>query len=63
MEIYRDNSIEKGFRPQLAPYGLPTEPWLFAIDQQGKVAARLEGAFSPGELEDALERASKSQQG
>jgi hypothetical protein len=63
MEIYRDNSIEKGFRPQLAAYGLPTEPWLFAVDKQGKVAARLEGAFSPGELEDALERASQSEQG
>ena len=63
MEIYRDNSIEKGFRPQLAAYGLPTEPWLFAIDKRGNVAARLEGAFSPGELEDALERASRGQQG
>jgi hypothetical protein len=59
MEIYRDNSIEKGFRPQLAAFGLPTEPWLFAIDRQGKIAARLEGAFSPRELEDALGKAVK----
>jgi hypothetical protein len=59
MEIYRDNSIEKGFRPQVAAFGLPTEPWLFVIDKQGKVAARLEGAFSPGELEDALGKVSK----
>jgi hypothetical protein len=59
MEIYRDNSIEKGFRPQVAAFGLPTEPWLFTIDTRGKVAARLEGAFSPGELDAALEKAEK----
>jgi hypothetical protein len=59
MEIYRDNSIDKGFRPQVAAYRLPTEPWLFAIDKQGKVAARIEGAFSPAELEDALAKATR----
>jgi hypothetical protein len=59
MEIYRENSIEKGFRPQVAAFGLPTEPWLFTIDKQGNVAARLEGAFSAGELEDALGKATK----
>jgi hypothetical protein len=59
MEIYRDNTIEKGFRPQVKAFRLPTEPWLFAIDKRGKVAARLEGAFSAAELEDALARATK----
>jgi hypothetical protein len=63
MEIYRDNSIEKGFRPQVAAFGLPTEPWLFAIDRQGKVAARIEGAYGPGELEEALEKATGGGQG
>jgi hypothetical protein len=57
MEIYRDNTIDKGFRPQVAAFGLPTEPWLFAVDRQGKVAARLEGAFSAGELEAAIDEA------
>jgi hypothetical protein len=61
MEIYRGNSIDKGFRPQVAAYGLPTEPWLFAIDSQGKVAARLEGAFSADELERALDKATQGQ--
>jgi hypothetical protein len=59
MEIYRDNTIEKGFRPQVKAFGLPTEPWLFAIDRRGKVAARLEGAFSAAELEDALRKATR----
>jgi hypothetical protein len=68
MEIYRDNTIAQGclegtrpptacFRPQVIAYDLPTEPWAFAIDRSGKVVARLEGAFSKGELEDALKRA------
>jgi hypothetical protein len=57
MEIYKDNAIEKGFRPQVAAWRLPTEPWLFAIDRNGDVAARLEGAFSAGELDAALDKA------
>jgi hypothetical protein len=59
MEIYRDNSIEKGFRPQVAAFRLPTEPWVFAISRNGKVAARLEGAYSAAELENALAKAEK----
>ncbi len=58
-EIYNDNAIEKGFRPQVAEWGLPTEPWAFAVDRQGRVAARLEGAFSARELEEALAAASR----
>ncbi len=58
-EIYKDNAIEKGFRPQVGEWGLPTEPWAFAVDRQGKVAARLEGAFSARELEEALAAASR----
>jgi hypothetical protein len=60
MEIYRDNSIESGFRPQVKAFGLPTEPWAFTIDRRGDVAARLEGAFSQRELEDALRKATTS---
>jgi hypothetical protein len=49
-EIYNDNDVSKGTRPQVNTYKLPTEPWLFAIDKTGKVVARFEGAFSAGEL-------------
>ena len=58
MEVFRDNDIAKGLRPQLNAYNLQTEPWLFTIDREGKVAARLEGAFSAGELQAALKPAS-----
>jgi hypothetical protein len=60
MEIYNENELEKGFRPQVAAYRLPTEPWAFAIDRHGKVAARLEGAFSQDELVEAVRTAEEA---
>ncbi len=58
-EIFRDNEVEKGFRPQVLRWKLPTEPWLFAVDAKGRVAARLEGAYSAEELERAVDAAVK----
>ncbi len=58
-EIYKDNQINKGFRPQVRTYHLPTEPWVFAIDRRGRVAARLEGPYSVAELEKAVDAAVK----
>jgi len=57
MEIYNENELDKGFREQVIRWKLPTEPWVFTIDADGKVAARLEGAFSARELEEALAKA------
>ena len=57
MEIYNGNDINKGFRPQLAAWHLPSEPWVFAIDRRGKIVARLEGAASAAEVRAAAERA------
>jgi hypothetical protein len=58
-EIYNNNNLNDGLRPQMAAYHLTTEPWLFTINRQGKIAARLEGAFSAGELEKAVNAATK----
>jgi hypothetical protein len=58
-EIYNDNEIKKGFRKQVGAYHLPSEPWLFVIDKNGKVVDRLEGAFSAGEVERALAKVDK----
>jgi hypothetical protein len=52
-EVYVDNDPEKGLREPLRRYGLPTEPWLFVVYREGRVAARLEGSFGL----DAFERA------
>jgi hypothetical protein len=56
-EVYADNDPAKGLRPQLRAYGLTTEPWLFTIDRDGRVAARLEGAFGVDEFREAVEAA------
>lgn len=44
-EVFVDNDPNKGYRKPLRQFGLRTEPWLFAVDQRGRIAARLEGAF------------------
>jgi hypothetical protein len=56
-EIYVDNQIDKGQRPSVAAYGLPTEPWAFIIGADGRVVARFEGAFSAEELNAAIDKA------
>src|SRR5215218_8043070 len=54
-EIYEDNMFDKGLREQVKAYGLPTEPWLFVIDENGRIQTSLEGAFGPDELEQAVD--------
>lgn len=58
-EIFEDNQIDKGFRAPFAAWRLRTEPWVFAIDSGGRVAARIEGAFSAEELNRAVDAAVK----
>lgn len=56
-EIFEDNRIEAGFREPFAEWKLRTEPWVFAIDRRGRIAARIEGAFSAEELDRAVDAA------
>lgn len=56
-EIYKENRVDRGLRTQPAAFGLPTEPWLFVLDAQGKVVERIEGAFSLAELRRAVSKA------
>jgi hypothetical protein len=37
-------------RPQVEAFHLPSEPWLFAIDGQGRIADEIQGAFGIEEL-------------
>jgi len=55
-EVFVDNKIDRGLRRPLKQFGLPTEPWLFTVGSDGRVAARLEGSFGL----DAFERAIKA---
>ena len=59
-EIYKENRVDQGLRPQPMAYRLPTEPWLFVLDRRGHVAQRIEGAFSVAELEAAVRRVEQS---
>ncbi|MGI9665809.1 MAG: hypothetical protein ACR2N2_01740 [Acidimicrobiia bacterium] len=61
IEVY-DGFWEDGFTPTpeaLVPavtaFMLPTEPWIFVMDDEGDVIARLEGVLAPGELEELLD--------
>jgi hypothetical protein len=56
-EIYVDNQLDKGVRPPVAAYELPTEPWVFVVDANGRIVARYEGAFSAKELNAAIDKA------
>jgi hypothetical protein len=56
-EIFVDNQLDKGVRPPVAAYNLPTEPWVFVVDANGRIVARYEGAFSADELDAAIDKA------
>ncbi len=59
MEIYKDNVIgENSLRPQVKAYSLPSEPWLFVVNTDGTISTEIEGAFSAGELNAAIDKAS-----
>jgi hypothetical protein len=58
-EIYRDNKVEKGVRSQVAAWNLRSEPWTFVVDRRGRIAERFEGAFSAGELQRAIAKATR----
>jgi hypothetical protein len=57
-EIYNNNQINDGVRPQLRAFHLSTEPWAYVIDRTGKVSTVLQGPFSVQELESAVRRVS-----
>lgn len=56
-EVYVDNQPKSGLRPQLKAFHLQTEPWLFTINRQGKIAARLEGSFGVNAFTQAIQAA------
>jgi hypothetical protein len=56
-EVYEKNQPRLGFRSQMKAFHLRTEPWLFTINRQGRIAARLEGSFGVNEVTKALQAA------
>jgi len=56
MEIFNENDPNKGVRKQVRAFHLPSEPWLFVIDGDGRISDAVEGAFGPKLLTRAVER-------
>ncbi len=54
LEAARASRFELG--PAARAWGLPSEPWVFVVGSDGRVAAKLEGIFSPEELEAAVRK-------
>jgi hypothetical protein len=55
-EIYNNNNINDGPRPQMRAFHLSTEPWAYIIDRSGNVSTVLQGPFSVQELEAAVQK-------
>jgi hypothetical protein len=56
-EVYEKNDPKKGLREPLKRLNLATEPWLFVVNKQGRITARLEGSFGLAAFEKALKTA------
>ena len=58
IEVYEDFQ-ELIAVPEMDEWGLDTEPWVFVLDGNGRVAAKFNGPLSPQELSLALAEASE----
>jgi hypothetical protein len=56
-EVYTDNDPNKGLRAPLEAFNLRTEPWLFVVDAEGRITARLEGSFGLESFDQAVRTA------
>jgi hypothetical protein len=56
-EVYKDNNPRKGLRGPLVRLHLRTEPWLFVVNKQGIITARLEGSIGVRAFEQAVRTA------
>lgn len=58
VEVFANPQVESSsdleFSPEVAAWGIPSQPWLYVVDATGTVAAVYEGAIADGELQDAI---------
>lgn len=59
MEIYNGNDPDRGVRPQVRRFNLPSDTWLFIADTNGRLSKAIEGPFGAGEMKRWLEEASR----
>ena len=56
VEVYTDNNPAQGFNRWFREWRLPSEPWVFLVDRDGRIRARFEGSVSAAELSAAVQR-------
>ena len=55
IEIYEDNLPGNGPNRWVKEWNLPSEPWVFVVDDAGIVRAKFEGAVAADEIGDAVD--------
>ena len=53
VEVWRD-FIKEELEPAVLEWNLPSEPWLFILNADGSIGARLDGPVSPEELREVV---------
>jgi hypothetical protein len=56
VEVYEDNDPTKGYNRWMREWKLTTEPWVFLVGRDGRIAERFEGSVSVRELRAAVGR-------
>lgn len=59
IEVYKNAVFKDGFAPTFLQWHLQTEPWVFVVNRQGKIAAEFEGATPASEIVPALQQTLK----
>lgn len=54
VEVYEDNDPAKGVNRWMKEWNLPSEPWVFVVDRDGRIAAKFEGSVSVDELTESV---------
>jgi hypothetical protein len=54
VEVYEDNDPDRGVNRWMKEWNLPSEPWVFVVGSDGRIAAKFEGSVSVDELTQAV---------
>lgn len=60
VEVYKDNDPKQGVNRWMREWNLQTEPWVFVVGADGKIAAKFEGSASADELRAAIAPVAKA---
>jgi len=55
VEVYTGNDPARGYNRWMREWGLQSEPWVFLVGRNGRIAAKFEGPVSVHELRSAVE--------